>query len=75
MKDHMEIHKREQNELQNTKEKKQKNIEEQMAAFEEEKQNDIQSHKDIKQLLKEYEEDMRDDNEDEEVYSESESKD
>ena len=54
---------------------KNKSIEEQMAAFEEEKLKYIQSHKDIKQLLKECEEDMRDDTEDEEVYSESESKD
>ena len=48
----MEIHKREQNELQNSQENSNKSIEEQMAAFEEEKQKDIQSHKNIEQLLK-----------------------
>ena len=46
-----------------------------MAAFEEETQKDIQSHNDIEQLLKECEDDMRNDTEDEEVYSESESED
>ena len=64
MKDHREIHKLEQNELQKSQENRIKSIEEQMAAFEEEKQNDIQSHKDIEKLLKECEEDMRDDTED-----------
>ena len=75
LKDHMEIHKVEQNELQNSQENSNKSIEELMAEFEEEKQKDIQSHKDIEQLLKECEEDIRDDTEDEEVYSESESED
>ena len=59
MKDHMKIHKLEQNKLQNCQENQIKSNEELMAAFEEEKQEDIQSHKDIEQLQKECEEDMR----------------
>ena len=47
MKDHMEKQKVEQNELQNSQENSNKNIEEQMAAFEKEKPKYIQSHKDI----------------------------
>ena len=64
-----------QNEFQNSQENSNKSIEEQRAAFKEEKLKDIQSHKDIEQLLKECEEDMLDDTEDEEVYSESKSED
>ena len=52
-----------------------KSIEEHIAAFVEKKQKDIQSHLDIEQLLKECEEDMRDDTNDDEVYSEIESED
>ena len=75
IKDHMEIHKLEQNEQQSSQENSNKSIEEQISAFEEGKRKDIKSHKDIEKLLKECEEDMHDETEDDEVYSESKSDD